>query len=260
MRPIVARLAGRLLFNVSYAALLLIAWEVLVRVFNVADYLLPRPSDVLRVLAAQSGLLSRHAVTTLVEIMTGFAIGSALGAALAVTIHLVEPLRRTLLPLLVALQSVPKVALAPLIIVWFGIGLSAKIIMVTFFCFFPVLMNMLGGLSRIEPTVLDLMGVLRARRWQTFRKVELPNALPALFDGLKIALPVAVIGAIVAEFTSAERGLGHLILVASNQIQTDMTFAALIVLTFMALLLFTAIALLERVSVPWSTAYRKGER
>lgn len=260
MRSIAARLTDRILFNAIYAVLLLFAWEAFVRAFHIADYLLPRPSDVIRVLTSQWSLLSRHAVATLVEIVTGFAIGSGLGAALAMLIHLVQPLRRTLLPLLIALQSVPKVALAPLIIVWFGIGLTAKVIMVIFFCFFPVLMNMIGGLSRVEPTVLDLMGVLRARRWQTFRNVELPNALPALFDGLKIALPVAVIGAIVAEFTSAERGLGYLILVASNQIQTATTFAALIVLTLMALLLFAGVAVLERAAVPWSTAYRKGER
>jgi len=260
MRSAVSKVGRRVLFVVAYGTLLLVLWEVVVRIFHVADYLLPPPSSVLRLLVGNATLIGNHSLTTLVEILTGFAIGSGLGVALAVAIHLFEPMRRTLLPFLVALQSVPKVALAPLVIVWFGIGLPAKIIMVTFFCFFPVLMNMVGGLSRVEPAVLDLMGVLRASRWQTFLKVEAPNALPALFDGLKIALPVAVIGAIVAEFTSAERGLGYLILVASAQFNTALTFASLFALTVMALVLFAGIALAERGAVPWSAAYRREGR
>jgi NitT/TauT family transport system permease protein len=243
-----------------YTVAVLTLWEGLVRAAGVPHYFLPPPSVVVLLLFRQGTMILGHSAITFVEIVVGFLMGGALGAALAVAIHLYEPLRRTILPSLVALQSIPKVALAPLIVVWFGLGVTAKILMVILFCFFPVLMNMIGGLNRVEPLMLDLMGTYKANRWQTFRKVELPNCLPSVFDGLKVAMPLALIGAIVAEFTSAERGLGYLIQVASSQFDTPLTFGALFVLTVIALALFSFIRMAERRVVPWSAEFRRGQR
>lgn len=245
-------------YTLMYLLAFLALWEVPVRALRIPSYVLPSPSAIAIVFVNQARTIADNTLATLWVIAIGFLIGAGTGAALAILIHLVAPLRRTLLPALVALQSIPKVAVAPLIILWFGLGLGAKAIMVILFCFFPVLLNMLAGLSRVDPTVLDLMQVCKASKWQTFAKVELPNAMPVLFDGLKIALPLAVIGAIVAEFTSGQRGLGYLILIAASQFNTALTFSALVTLTIIAVILFSTIGFIQKTVLPWSAEHRRG--
>jgi len=252
-----AQVAGRIAFGGAYTTCLLAAWEALVRVLSIPDYLLPGPWTIFQASGGRLGALASNTLVTVQEILAGFVLGAGLGAALAVAISLIAPLRTVLLPTLVALQSVPKVALAPLMVVWLGIGIAPRVAMAALFCFFPVLINTLAGLTKVEPTMVELAVVLRATPWQQFRKIALPHSLPYLFDGMKIAMPLAVVGAIVGEFTSAERGLGNLILVASSQVNTPLIFAGLFAITVVALILFGAIQILERIAVPWSVEYRK---
>jgi NitT/TauT family transport system permease protein len=249
--------AGRIAFGCAYAACALGAWEILVRALAIPDYLLPGPWAIFETAGGRMGALASNTLVTVQEILVGFALGAGLGAAVAVAISLVALLGTVLLPTMVALQSVPKVALAPLMVVWLGIGMAPRIAMAALFCFFPVLINTLAGLTKVEPAMVELAKVLRATPWRRFRKIALPHALPYLFDGLKIAMPLAVVGAIVGEFTSGERGLGNLILVASSQVNTSLIFAGLFAITVVALVLFEVIRVLERIAVPWSVEYRK---
>jgi NitT/TauT family transport system permease protein len=249
--------AGRIAFGFAYAVCVLGAWEVLVRALAIPDYLLPGPWEVFQTAGGRMGALASNTLVTVQEILIGFVLGAGLGAALAVAISLVALLGTVLLPTVVALQSVPKVALAPLMVVWLGIGIAPRIAMAALFCFFPVLINTLSGLTKVEPAMVELAKVLRATPWRRFRKIALPHALPYLFDGMKIAMPLAVVGAIVGEFTSGERGLGNLILVASSQVNTALIFAGLFAITLVALALFEAIRIMERLAIPWSVEYRK---
>jgi NitT/TauT family transport system permease protein len=233
------------------------AWEVLVRALAIPDYLLPGPWAVFEAAVGRMGALASNTLVTVQEILVGFVLGAGLGLALAVAISLFALLGTVLLPTMVALQSVPKVALAPLMVVWLGIGMAPRIAMAALFCFFPVLINTLAGLTKVEPAMVELAKVLRATPWRRFRKIALPHALPYLFDGMKIAIPLAVVGAIVGEFTSGERGLGNLILVASSQVNTSLIFAGLFAITVVALILFEAIRILERIAIPWSVEHRK---
>ncbi len=251
-------IAGRLAFGAAYTVCVLAAWEVVVRALAIPEYLLPGPWMVLQVAGGRFGALVSHALVTVQEILIGFVLGGGLGAALAVAISLAAALRTVLLPTLVALQSIPKVALAPLMVVWLGIGLAPRIAMAALFCFFPILINTLSGLTKIEPAMVELAQVLRATPWRRFRKIALPHSLPFLLDGMRLALPYALVGAVVGEFTSGDQGLGNLILVASSQVNTPLIFASLVAITVVALLLFGAVQALERLVIPWSVQYRKG--
>jgi NitT/TauT family transport system permease protein len=251
-------IAGRLAFGGAYTVCMLAGWEILVRGLAIPDYLLPGPWAVFQVGAGRFGLLASHALVTVQEIVLGFALGAGLGAALAVIVSLVAVLRMVLLPTLVALQSIPKVALAPLMVVWLGIGAAPIVAMAALFSFFPVFINTLSGLTKVEPAMVELAQVLRATPWRRFRKIALPHSLPFLFDGMKIAMPLSIVGAVVGEFTSGGRGLGNLILVASSQVNTPLIFASLVAITVVALLLFGAVQVLERLVIPWSVQFRKG--
>ncbi|MBI2087114.1 MAG: ABC transporter permease [Deltaproteobacteria bacterium] len=253
-----SRITGRLAFTGAYTVCALASWEILVRGLAIPDYLLPGPWAVFQVVAGRFGLLASHAVVTVQEIVLGFALGAGLGAALAVVVSLVAALRMVLLPTLVALQSIPKVALAPLMVVWLGIGPAPIVAMAALFSFFPVFINTLSGLTKVEPAMVELAQVLRATPWRRFRKIALPYSLPFLFDGMKIAMPLSIVGAVVGEFTSGGRGLGNLILVASSQVNTPLIFASLVAITVVALLLFGAVQVLERLVIPWSVQFRKG--
>lgn len=253
-----SQVAGRLAFGGAYTVCALASWEILVRGLAIPEYLLPGPWAVLNVSAGRFGLLAWHALVTVQEIVLGFVLGAGLGAALAVVVSLVVVLRMVLLPTLVAFQSIPKVALAPLMVVWLGIGPASIVAMAGLFSFFPVFINTLSGLTKVEPAMVELAQVLRATPWRRFRKIALPHSLPFLFDGMKIAMPLSIVGAVVGEFTSGGRGLGNLILVASSQVNTPLIFASLVAITVVALLLFGAVQALERLVIPWSVQYRKG--
>jgi ABC-type nitrate/sulfonate/bicarbonate transport system permease component len=189
---------------------------------------------------------------TLREVLLGFGLALAFGLSFAVLIHLSETARRALYPLLVASQTIPIVVLAPILVVILGFGIGPKLVIVALICFFPITVNLLDGLRSVEPELLKLMRSMGASRLRTLRSVELPSALPFLFSGLKVAATVSVIGAVFGEWAGADEGLGRLVLLGNNQLQTPRVYAGIVLLTLMAVALFALVVLAERVACPWN--------
>jgi putative hydroxymethylpyrimidine transport system permease protein len=226
-------------------------WDWIANALNIKPFLIPAPSDIAQSLVDDRELLASDAWVTAKEVLLGFALAAALGFAFAVVMHVSDVLRRAFYPLLVASQTVPVVAIAPILVVWLGFGIGPKLAIVALVCFFPITVNTLDGLRSVDPEMTRMMRSLDAGRSQTLRRVEIPSALPFLLSGAKIAAVVAVIGAVFGEWSGSDSGLGHLILVAQGQLQTARVFAAVVVLSALALLLFGALALLERRLAWW---------
>jgi NitT/TauT family transport system permease protein len=232
----------------------LLAWEAAVRVFAVPLYILPAPSRVFAYMVQRPGLLLTHTVPTAIEIAAGFALGALVGVVFAVLIAQSAVLREILYPPLVASQVVPKVAIAPLILLWTGYGLAPKIVLAAMISFFPVVIDVTHGLWAVEPEVISLARSLSATRWQILSRIRLYSALPYFFSSLKVAATLAVIGAIVGEFVGASQGLGFLITVANSQMDTPLSFASLFILIVLGIVLFEAVVVVERWAIPWYVA------
>jgi NitT/TauT family transport system permease protein/putative hydroxymethylpyrimidine transport system permease protein len=233
-------------------ALFVGAWELYTRVSNVDAFILPPPNEVAQSLWDDRSLLLSNLGVTAQEVGLGVIISLVVGGVLAFLLHLSPPLRRAAYPLLVSSQAVPFVILAPLLVFWFGFSISAKLAIVVIVCFFPIVVTTLDGLRNVDPELLKLMRTLDASRWQTLRMVEAPAALPAALTGAKIAVTVAVIGAVFAEYTGSEKGLGHLLLTSTPQLETARAWAATIVLAALAVALFSVLGIAQRVLVPWT--------
>ena len=221
-------------------------WDVIADALSIEPFLVPAPSDVADSLWSDRELLAENAWVTVQEVLLGFAIALVVGVAFAVVLHLSDTLRRAFYPLLMASQTVPVIAIAPILVVWLGFGIGPKLAIIALVCFFPITVNMLDGLRSVDPELPRMMRTLDASRAQILRRVEIPSALPFLFSGAKIAAVIAVIGAVFGEWSGADEGLGHLILVAQGQVQTARVFAAVVVLSALAIALFGVLALLER--------------
>jgi putative hydroxymethylpyrimidine transport system permease protein len=238
------------------AALLLglfvLAWQGVASLESVDDLLVASPVETAEALYDEFGLLSDNALVTLVEVLLGLAVAVPLGVLLAVGMHLVQPLRDAAYPLLVASQAIPIVVLAPIFVLAFGFGIGPKVAIVTLICFLPVTVNLLDGLRSVPPELLKLMRSLGASRLRSLRSVELPAALPYLFSGLKIAATVSVIGAVFGEWAGADEGLGRIVLLANNQLETPRVYAGTVLLTLMAVGLFLAVVAAERIACPWT--------
>jgi NitT/TauT family transport system permease protein/putative hydroxymethylpyrimidine transport system permease protein len=226
-------------------------WDLLADLLSVKDYLIPAPTQIAEALWEERELLAEDAWVTLREVVAGFALALVAGVAMAVAMHLSPLVRRTLYPLLVASQTVPIVVLAPVLVVWFGFGIVPKLLIIALICFFPIVVNAYDGLRSVDPELTKMMRTLGADRRQILRDAELPWSLPYIFSGAKVAVAVAVIGAVFGEWAGADSGLGHLILISSGELSTDLTFAAIFVLSLMAIVLFALLALLERRVVDW---------
>ena len=226
-------------------------WDLLADLLSIEDFLVPAPSEIADVLWEERSLLAEDAWVTLQEVLLGFGLALVAGLALAIVIHLSETARRALYPLLVASQTVPIVVIAPILVVWFGFGIVPKLLIVALICFFPITVNAYDGLRSVDPELLKMMRTLGASRMQALRRAELPWALPFAFSGAKIAIAVAVIGAVFGEWAGSDSGLGHLILVSSSQLSTALTFAAIVVLSAIAISLFALLSLVERRVVNW---------
>lgn len=258
LRRLPAR-AGRRLLRIdivlvlSALALFLLVWELLVRWQQYPAFFLPSPQRVwARFLAlAGNGTLAMHARVTLSEIFGGLALGLTVATVIGYGLAKSPLLERILSPYIVASQAVPIVALAPLLVVWFGFGALSKILVCALTVFFPALVNTMVGIRSVDPDLRALMRSLQASRWQTFLKLEVPASLPVLFGGLKVSVTLAVIGAVVGEFVGADRGLGYLVNLARGILDTPMLFVALFTLVAIALLLYSAVALLEWVVLRW---------
>jgi NitT/TauT family transport system permease protein/putative hydroxymethylpyrimidine transport system permease protein len=233
-------------------ALFVLAWQGVASLDSVNDLTLASPVETFHALRDDWTLLMDNAGTTLVEVLLGLAISVAAGTLFAVSMHLVRPLRDAAYPLLVGSQAIPIVVLAPLFVLAFGYGIGPKLAIVALICFFPITVNLLDGLRSAPPELLKLMRSMGASRLRTLRSVELPAALPSLFSGLKIAATVSVIGAVFGEGAGADKGLGRLVLLGNNQLETPRVYAGIVILTLMAVGLFALTALAERLAVPWN--------
>jgi NitT/TauT family transport system permease protein len=231
---------------VATAGLVLLVWQLLVAWFRVPPVVLPPPSDIALALWQILPLLLRHALPTTLDALIAFALASGLGVALAVVLSYSRLLRDMLYPNLVLFQLVPKVALAPLFVVWLGIGSHSQIAFAAFGSFFPVAISAALGFANVEASALRLCRSLTASEWQSFTMVRFPFALPAIFSGMKIAMTMAVIGIIIGEFISSKAGLGFYIMLASSRMETAAVFAALLLLCAIGVALFGAVALAER--------------
>ena len=234
-------------------ALFVGGWHLLVRWRGYPSFVLPGPGVVWNRFVAllADGTLATNTGTTLLEIFGGLSVG--LTAALVIGYGLAKSplLERILSPYIVASQAIPIVAIAPLLAIWFGYGITPKIVTSLLIVFFPILVSVVAGIRSVEPNLRDLMRSLRADRWQMFTKLEVPSALPLVLSGLKVGATLAVIGAIVGEFVNSDRGLGFLIKQGNGEYNTARTFAALIALVVMALLMYGSVALLERKWLAW---------
>jgi ABC-type nitrate/sulfonate/bicarbonate transport system permease component len=236
---------------------LIAAWQVaadtgaLADALNLEPFLVPSPSEIASSLWENRSLLAENAWVTLREVLVGFLFAVVVGLGFAVVMHLSETLRRASYPLLIASQTIPVIAIAPILVVWLGFGIWPKLAIVTLVCFFPITINTLDGLRATEPDAIKLMRTLDASRWQILWRVEAPGALPYAFSGARIAAVFTTIGALFGEWVGSDSGLGHQILLDNAQLETARVFAAFVVLSVIALALFGAIALAERRIVTW---------
>jgi len=231
---------------------LVILWEFLVRQFQVPAWLLPSPSSIGQSMVEWRSELVGHSIVTLYETLVGFALAIAISIPLAVAVVYSPLLQNTIYPILLALQSMPKVAIAPLLALWIGFGTLPKIVVVFLVCFFPIIVATTSGLTAVPTSLMDLIRSLSASPLQTFVKIRFPTAMPHIFVGLKIAITFAVIGAVIGEFVGSESGLGYLILVSTSQSRTPLAFGSLVLLTLMSIVLYYGVALVERIAVPWA--------
>lgn len=232
-------------------------WDLIADALSIEPFLVPSPSEIAESLWNDRELLADNAWVTLQEVVLGLALALAAGFAFAIAMHRYELLHRAFYPLLIASQTIPVIAIAPILVVWLGYGIGPKLVIIALVCFFPITVNTLDGLRSVDRDLPRMMRTLDADRGRILWGVEVPSALPFLFSGAKIAAVVSVIGAVFGEWSGANSGLGHLILVAQGQVQTARVFAAVAVLSAIALALFAALVVLER-RVGWWNPTRPG--
>lgn len=238
--------------SLSLLVALVVAWEVIVRAFDVEPFLVPAPSRVWRAFLEVRGTLPEHIRTTTWESLYGLAWACVVGVVLAVLIASVPFLRKAFFPILVVSQTVPMVALAPLLLIWFGFGMTPKVIVVALVGFFPIVISTVDGLTGVDREMVGLVRSMGANRWQELRHVRIPAALPAFFAGLKIASAYAVTGAVVGEWVGGNSGLGVLITRGQASYRVDRVFVAVALVSILSILLFTAVQLIARLVSPWT--------
>ncbi len=244
-------------FVVTVLLVCALLWEGFCRIFSVPVFMVPPPSAVLEGIWSNPGIYLHHASYTLESTLLGFLLAVALGVGLAVAIVQSRFVERTLYTLLVSLNSVPKVAIAPLFILWLGTGMEPKIAIAAMIAIFAIVIDMVHGLKSVEPDMLDLGRALRGTRLKVLVKIQFPHALPSLFSGMKVGISLALIGAIVGEFVAAKRGLGYLILLSQGQFDTTTMFGAIVILALLGIVLFFAVDALERLALPWHASRRR---
>jgi NitT/TauT family transport system permease protein len=229
---------------------LLVLWEAATHALSIAPFLLPAPSAIVASMRANASLLLFNGWITTVEIVLGFLLSIVVGIPLALAIFLWPPFSRSILPLLVSSQAMPKVAVAPLLLVWFGFGLLPKVLIAFLIAFFPIVINTAVGLASIEPEKIQLARSMGFGAAATFFKIRLPAALPSIFGGLKISITLAVVGAVVGEFVGGDAGLGYLLMVANGSMDTQLLFAGIVGLTILGVALYLLVELAERLAIP----------
>lgn len=233
-----------------------VAWEAVVRLGLVAPYLLPPPSAVGARLVEARQMLFGHMVVTAIEIILGFLLAVVVGVALAIAVVYLRAFEAAVYPWVIATQTIPKVALAPLFIVWLGFGLLPKVVIGFLIAFFPILVDTVIGLKSVETESVYLLRSMGAGPWKIFRYLRMPTAMPNLFGGMKVAIMLATVGAIVGEFVGANEGLGYTLLVANGALDTTLLFSTLVLISFLAWVFYVFVSLLESAAIRWHVSKR----
>ena len=239
---------------------LFVLWQVATEVWQVQSWLLPSPLAILRAGWAARGILALHTWQTAQETVCGFGVALVVGISLGLVIDFWSLARQAIYPLLVVSQTIPTIAIAPLLVIWFGYGIWPKIIVVGLICFFPIVVSTADGLRGADPELIALLRTMGASRADTFFKVRVPGALPAIYSGVKIAITYSVVGAILGEWVGASKGLGVFMLRATNSFRTDWVFASIAITATLSVLLFALVVTLERLTLPWYYTPAREER
>ncbi|NGO78720.1 ABC transporter permease [Streptomyces sp. YC504] len=234
-----------------------VAWWVIAALELVEPYLVPSPGKTFEVIVDKPDYLWQHSWVTTYETLIGFVVAVAIGVFAAVIMVYSSTVEKTLYPILLFAQVVPKIAIAPLFVVWLGFGMAPKIVIAVLIAFFPVVISMVTGLKAVDPEMLQLSSTMGAKPWQTFVKIRFPASLPHLFSGLKVAVTLAVTGAVVGEFVGANEGLGYVILQANGNLDTPMLFAGLLVMSLIGVVLFVIVEIAEKLLLPWHASRRE---
>lgn len=240
----------------AISIVLLLVWHFSVKLFQVPEAILPTPWVIITRLFELWDLLLTHSWPTIYQCVIGFALSVVFGVGLGILIALSQRFHESVYPLIVAFQVVPKVALAPLFIVWFGLGTTSRVLLAFVIAFFPMIVNTYVGIRSTDPVMVRMARSFSASRWTIFFKIELPTALPFIFAGLKIGMTFAVIGIIVAEFVTAQQGLGYLMMFAEGNMDMPLLMAALLVLCVVGVLLYAAVALVEKLVIRWDVSQK----
>lgn len=247
---------GDIAYPVGTILVMVALWEIACRAFAIPTYLLPPPSSVVATIIRRADLLTIHTLVTTGEIVAGFLFSILVGVVLALLITSFRPVERAIYPLLVISQAVPKVAIAPLFIVWLGLGWQPKVLVAVLIAFFPIVVDLVAGIRAVPVSMRKLALSMGASRVETATKFLIPHALPHLFSGLKVAVTLAVSGAIIGEFVGADKGLGYLLLFANGQLDTNLLFACIAILSALGVVLFYLVMLAEALLLPWHHAVR----
>lgn len=252
----VVRWVARHWHPIAFVIGLMLVWWLVTTAKWVQPYIIPSPGDTWAAFADNAAYLAQHTWVTTYETLVGFVIAVVVGVLVAVIMVYSRGLEQTLYPIILFAQVIPKIAIAPLFIVWLGFGTAPKILVAVLMAFFPVVISGLAGLRSVDPEILQLTSTMGASRFRTFVRVRLPAALPELLSGLKVAATLAVTGAVVGEFVGANEGLGYVILQANGNLDTAMLFAALIIMSLLGVVLFGVIQVAERFLIPWHASKR----
>jgi NitT/TauT family transport system permease protein len=234
----------------------LLAWQLFVIAYKIAPYLLPTPTEIAHTFVDQLPKLLHHGWITTYEMLGGYALAVAVAIPLAIAITSSARFNALVMPTMLFFQIVPKVAIAPLFLVWFGIGVTPKILVAFLISFFPIVIDAAVGLRSMSPEMGDLARSMGASRWQVFAQFRLPTSLPYLFSGLKVASTLAIAGTVVGEFVGADKGLGYLLLTTNSNMETSLMFATIVALTIIGLVFYYIVETLEGLLIPWHVTHR----
>lgn len=237
-------------------AILLLLWEFGVKLFGIKEYLLPPPTRVWVEFLKRAPAVMDAAYVTSRQLLAGYLLSILVSVPLALVVARSRFVEQSIYPVVVFLQIIPKIAIAPLFIIWLGFGFAPKVIIVFLLCFFPIVVASVAGFKSVDPEIADFARTTGASEWKLFRTIQLPQALPDIFTGLKVGAALSATAAIVAEFVAADRGLGYLLLQYNGQFETAMVFAIIIILSVIGLAVYYAVELIERLAIPWHVSQR----
>lgn len=253
--PLIAWIRKRAGVLIVFVALFLL-WEYAVKIFGVKEYLLPPPTKVWSEFLKRSDIVFSGALATTQEIVWGYLLAVVVSIPLSLVVARSRFVEESIYPVIVFLQIVPKIAIAPLFIIWLGFGFAPKLLIVFLLCFFPIVVSSVAGFKSLDPEVMDFARTTGAGGWRMFFKIRLPQALPEIFTGLKVGAALSATAAIVAEFVAADKGLGYLLQQYNGQLETAMVFAIIVLLSLIGLVVYYLVELIERLIIPWHVSQR----